>query len=88
MSEWGIKKDVGLSEFDVMMAAIRHLPKEVDGAEVATTDNKIAKRFEHHLLFPMGDANMAAYIQSFKDKSIKDINNWRVRLAAGDTLLN
>lgn len=71
-----------------MMAAIRHMPKEVDGAEVATTDNKVAKRFKRHLFFPMGEANMAAYIQSFKDKSIKDINNWRVRLAAGDTLLN
>jgi len=88
VSEWGIKKGEAISEYDILMTAVRHLPKTVDGAEVATTDLNTGKRFKHHLLFPMGEANMAAYIQSFKDKSIKDINNWRIRLAAGDTLLN
>ena len=88
VTEWGIRKGESLSEFDVQMTAIRYMPKDIDGAEVATTAKDVVKDFKYHLLFPMGEANIAVYIQSFKEKAMKDINNWRIRLAAGDTLLN
>ena len=88
VSEWGIEPDASLTEFDIQMTAIRYMPNNIDGAQVASTDEETIKKFRHHMFYPMGEANMAAYVQSFKDKTINDINEWRVRIAAGDTLLN
>lgn len=88
VSEWGVLPGIGLSEFDVQMSAVRNMPDNIDGVEVATTNITTSRRFKFHLLFPMGYANMATYIQSCMDKSLKDIKNWRVRIAAGDTLLD
>ena len=88
VSEWGVKEGSALNEYDIQVLAMRAMPKNVDGVEVATTESAVRRKLLAHLFMPMGEANMAVLIQSFKDKAVKDINNWRVRIAAGDTLLN
>ena len=88
ISEWGIKKGCNLSEYDLHLLAIKNSPKQVDGIQVATTDQLTSKKYRRSLFIPMGIANNAVLMTSIKDKDIRRIENWRLRIAAGDTLLN
>ena len=40
------------------------------------------------MFIQVGESNMAYKIKSVKEEDIKDYNNWRVRLAVSDTVLN
>lgn len=85
--EWGIAKNSSITEVQLQMLAIRTMPNDVDGVQVGSTDEETIRSFKRQGFFPMGEANNLAFIKSVKDKSIKDINNWRIRIAGGDTLI-
>lgn len=90
--EWGIKKDVCLSEYDIQMLAMKSMPKNVDGIQLATDDLQVAHMFKMAGAFRLGNANMCVKLRSIKDSSIKeaikDPKNWRLRLACNDTLID
>lgn len=86
--EWGISKDSELTEKNINLLAIQSFDKDVDGIQVATTDDNLARKLKKYLFVGIGKANFGVKIKSVKDPGLKDINNWRVRLAGCDTLMN
>jgi hypothetical protein len=90
--EWGIKKGCPMSESEIQLLAIKAMPPNVDGVQVATDDEGTAKKFKKMGAFPMDNANMCVRLRSIKDnevkEAIKDAKNWRLRLACNDTLVN
>lgn len=86
--EWGISVGSELTEKDINLIAIHHFDSNVDGIQVATTDDELAKTLKKYLFVPIGSANVGIRMRSIKDHRIKDINNWRLRIAGGDTLMN
>ena len=86
--EWGISKASKLTEKDINLLAIQSFDKDVDGIQVATTDENLARKLKRYLFVGIGKANFGVKIKSVKDPGLKDINNWRVRLAGCDTLMN
>ncbi len=86
--EWGIASDSQLSEKDIYLLAIDSFSPDVDGIVYATTDKTISHSLRKWLFIGIGTANAAFKFKGNKDPRLKDINNWRIRLAASDTLLN
>lgn len=86
--EWGITPDSHLTEKDLTMLSLSCFDKDVDGIQYASTDMKTIKKLKWCLFVQVGSANIGFRLRSIKDVSIKDINNWRIRLAASDTVLN
>ena len=90
--EWGIKKGCPMSESDIQLLAIKAMPSNVDGVQVATDDKETAGKFKKVGAFPMDNANMCVRLRSIKDadvkEAMKDGKNWRLRLACNDTLVN
>lgn len=86
--EWGSKNEDILSEAMIHLLALKTFPKYIDGVQMATSSTKTQKIFKRIGFVHVGDANMAVFLKSVKEEGIKDINNWRIRLAASDTLIN
>ena len=86
--EWGVKKGALLKESDVYLLALNSFPKECDGIQVASPNVDTVRRLKKHMFVGVGNANMAAKLGDRKFKEYNDINLWRVRLAAGDTIVD
>lgn len=86
--EWGISIGSELTEKDINLIAIHHFDSNIDGIQMATTDKSLASTLKKFLFFPIGSANVGIRMKSIKDPRIKDIKNWRLRIAGGDTLMN
>lgn len=86
--EWGASAPSKLTEKDLVMMSLSCFDNDVDGIQYATTDNKVVRQLKRWLFVGIGQANMGFRIRSCKDAGLKDIGNWRVRLAASDTVLN
>lgn len=86
--EWGITNGSALTEKDINLIAIHHFDQNVDGIQVATTDTSLAKTLKKYLFVPIGTANVGIRMQSIKDSSLKEMKNWRLRIAGCDTLMN
>ena len=86
--EWGIAKGSKLTEKDINSIAIHHFDNNVDGIQVATTDIALARNLKKYLFVPIGTANVGIRMKSIKDPAIKEMKNWRLRIAGGDTLMN
>lgn len=88
VSEWGIKKGVGISEFDIQYLAARYMPRNVDACEVTSVDTTTCKRFTRHLFKNVGTVTMAVNMNSEIDEAYKLPENWRIRIAGNDTLMD
>jgi len=86
--EWGSIDETKYTEEMIQLSAIAAFPNYVDGVQFASNDTNTQKKFKSLGFFSAGYANMALFFRSIKDKAINDINNWRIRLSAGDTLIN
>lgn len=86
--EWGIKKGCSFTEAQLHMIAIKNIKEDVDGIQIATTDKETELKYRKIGFFPMGIVNNAVYMSSIKDKEVKKQENWRIRIAAGDTLID
>lgn len=86
--EWGIGEDSHLTEKDIVLMSLSNFDNNVDGIQYATTEHKVAKLLKKWLFVGIGHANTGVRIRSIKDNTLKDINNWRLRLGGSDTVLN
>lgn len=86
--EWGIDKNSCLTEDKLNMIALSFVDDDVDAVQIATDDSRIAKKYRMNLMKQMGNANMSVRVKSLIDNRLKDQNNWRLRMAAGDTMLD
>lgn len=86
--EWGIAKESRLKEKDIALMSLSCFDKDIDGVQYASSDLKTIKQLKRCLFVQVGESNMGFRIKSVKDEAMKDISNWRIRLAASDTLLN
>lgn len=86
--EWGIAKDSQLKESDLYLLALKYFPKNCDGIQVASSNPETVKRLKKYLFVGVGQSNMAARLAGKKLKEYNDINQWRIRLAAGDTIVD
>ena len=86
--EWGIAKDSQLREKDIAILSLSCFDKNIDGVQFASNELKTVKQLKRYLFVQVGKSNLGFRIKSIKDEAMKDINNWRIRLAASDTLLN
>ena len=86
--EWGIAKGSSLNESDLYLLALKHFPQNCDGIQVASSNPKTVKRLKKYLFVGVGQSNMAAKLGSRKLKEYNDIFQWRIRLAAGDTIVD
>lgn len=86
--EWGIDASSKLQERDLYLMALSCFDKCVDGVQVATSDMNTVRSLKRNMFVRIGDATMAFKMKSVKDEGMDDINNWRVRIAGGDTLLD
>lgn len=85
--EWGIAEGVGMSETELQLIAINHMPNNIDGAQITSDNKSVVKAFRKRLFLNIGYVNMVARIKSFQDESINDLKNWRFRMAVSDTLI-
>ena len=90
--EWGIKSTAKITERDIQLLAIKAMPMNLDGVQLATNDKDVIKSFRRLGFFPMGKANFCSRLKSVHDNEVKiamsDAKNWRLRLACNDTLIN
>lgn len=86
--EWGIAPMSNLKEKDIYLLSLCHFDKDIDGIQVATSDTMTAKALKRNLFVQMGHATMAYKFKTIKCDDLSDINNWRIRIAGGDTLLD
>lgn len=86
--EWGMAKHSGLKEKDIALLSLSCFDKGVDGVQYASTDINTVKQLKRRLFVQVGESNIGFRLRSVKDAALKDINNWRIRLAASDTVLN
>ena len=86
--EWGIAPASNLKEKDVYILSLRYFDKDIDGIQVATSDAKTEKSLKYNLFVQVGNATMAYKLKTVKCEELNNINNWRVRIAGGDTLLD
>ena len=86
--EWGIASESQLTEKDIVLMSLNSFDNNVDGIQYATTEHTIAKQLKKWLFVGIGDANTGVRIRSINDNTLKDINNWRLRLGGSDTVLN
>ena len=88
VSEWGIKKEISISEFDIQFLATRYMPKEVDGCEVTCDNVGTSNSFKRHLFRRVGNVTMAVNMNQEIDPAYTDAKNWRIRIAGNDTLMD
>ena len=88
VSEWGIKNGEKISEFDIQYLATRYMPRNVDACEVTSVDTATCKRFARHLFKQVGTVTMAVNMNSEIDEAYKLPENWRIRIAGNDTLMD
>lgn len=86
--EWGVADESHLTEKDIVLMSLGKFDINVDGIQYATTEHKVAKQLKKWLFVGIGHANTGVRIRSIKDNTLKDINNWRLRLGGSDTVLN
>lgn len=86
--EWGIDKSSNLEEKDVVLLSLNHFDGNIDGIQYATSDYTTARKLRRWLFVGIGMSNIGIRLRSIKDATIKDIDNWRIRLAGSDTVLN
>lgn len=86
--EWGIAKESILKESDLALLSLFYFDNNVDGIQYSSSDLATIKDLKHYLFIQVGYSSIGFKIHTTKDPSLKDINNWRVRLAASDTVLN
>lgn len=86
--EWGISDESRLKEKDIVLMSLNYFDNNVDGVQYATTEHKVVTQLKKWLFASIGNANTGVRIRSIKDNSLKDINNWRLRLGGSDTVLN
>ena len=86
--EWGIKKESMLTESDLYVMALEKVDKEIDAIQIATSSDKTVKRLKTFLFAKVGNANMAVRFKKNRPKGYDIIENWRIRLAGNDTLIN
>lgn len=86
--EWGISQQSKLTEKKLYIMSINYFSKNVDGIQFATSDKHLASELKRYLFVGIGEANLGIRFRLIKDKRLKEINNWRIRLAASDTLMN
>lgn len=86
--EWGISKESKLMEKDIALLSLSCFDKTIDGIQYASSDQKTITYLKKCLYVKVGDVNFGFLIKSHKDKELKNIENWRLRIAASDTLLN
>lgn len=88
LMEWGILKSSKLQEKDIVLLSLTCYDKIVDGVQYASVDQHTICQLKHRLFVQIGNANLGFKIRTFKDDAIKNIDNWRIRLAGGDTVLD
>jgi hypothetical protein len=86
--EWGIDASSKLREKDIYLMAIGCFDKSIDGVQVATNDMNTMKMLKRNMFIRIGNATIAFKMKAVKEEGIDNINNWRVRIAGGDTLLD
>lgn len=86
--EWGIAAGSKLEEKDIVLLSLFTFDKDVDGVQYASTDMKTIKQLKKWLFAGVGVANMGVRLRTVKDVTTKEIENWRIRLAASDTAIN
>lgn len=86
--EWGISKKSTLTEADIYLISLGKFGKRIDGVQVASTDENTLRKLRKLFFVGAGNANFAIKVGVLKDQRLKDINNWRVRLAGNDTLMD
>lgn len=86
--EWGIANESNLNESDLYLLALKYFPTNCDGIQVASSNPQTVRRLKKYLFVGVGMANMAAKLGRRKLKEFNDITQWRIRLAAGDTIVD
>ena len=86
--EWGIASNSNLKENDIAMLSLNSFDKNIDGIQFASADSRTIKKLRRRLFVHVGNANMAVRMGGEKESLWRDINNWRIRIAASDTVLN
>ena len=86
--EWGIDTSSKLREKDIYLLSLGCFDNEVDGVQVASNDKLTVKGLKRNAFVNLGNATMAFKMKAIKEEGIDNINNWRVRIAGGDTLLD
>ena len=91
--EWGVKKNCGIEEKDVCVAALFSFGKNVDAVEVCTENKTIIKVLKRRGIIQVGESNFAIKVSedsefvTFKDE-YSNIKNWRIRPAMSDNGLS
>lgn len=86
--EWGIDKQSKLQEKGLVLLALCQFEHSIDGIQYATNDESVLRRLKRWLFIRIGTANIAIRLRGIKDVAVKDVNNWRIRLAASDTVID
>ena len=86
--EWGISKESKLTEAKLYLMSIDCFDSNVDGIQVASDDMETVRNLRRNLFVGIGTANIGFKLKSVKDSDVKDIKNWRIRIAASDTSMN
>lgn len=86
--EWGISKISRLKEKDIVLLSLTCFDNGIDGVQYASTNQKAISQLKKLFFVQVGRSNMGFKIRTIKDDKIKDVRNWRIRLAAGDTLID
>ena len=86
--EWGIDERSTLTEKDIYLLSLNFFDNNVDCVQFASADSHTVKQLKRLLLLRIGNANMAFKFRSINDDSIHRMENWRIRIAASDTLIN
>ncbi len=83
--EWGTSNDKELNEYQINKIAISLYSKNVNIAQVITTDGPTLKKIKKFGFISHGSANIAFRdLTKELDKDYKDINNWRIRFGYSD----
>ena len=86
--EWGISNESRLQESDLYLMSLKCFPTDCDGIQIASANPKTIGRLKKYLFVGVGQSNMAVKLAGKKLKEYNDINQWRIRLAAGDTIVD
>lgn len=85
--EWGVEKDSGLTEYDIIKLALPTFSKDLDIIETATADENTVKAAKRLGFIKHGFAHIALKDKKKQFKDAKDIKNWRVRYGYADVIL-
>ena len=86
--EWGIARDSKLTEAKLYLMSINKFDNNVDGIQVASSDVHTIKNLKKYFFVGIGSANIGFKLKSIKEPDVKDMKNWRIRIAASDTSMN